>query len=47
LLLAYIIFIVFTAINLFTQDKVINIKLNEFPFPKEKINYLKALKIYL
>jgi hypothetical protein len=47
LLLAYIIFIVFTAINLFTQDKVINIKLNELPFPKEKINYLRALKIYL
>ncbi len=47
LLLVYIIFIVFTAINLFTQDKVINIKLNELPFPKQKINYLRALKIYL
>ena len=47
LLLVYIIFIVFTAINLFAQDKVINIKLNEVPFPREKLNYLKALKIYL
>ena len=47
LLLVYIIFIVFTAINLFTQDKVINIKLNEVPFPREKLDYLKALKIYL
>jgi len=47
LLLVYIIFIVFTAINLFAQDKVINIKLNEVPFPSKILNYLKALKIYL
>jgi hypothetical protein len=47
LLLVYIIFVVFTAINLFTQDKIINLNLEKVPFPNIIVNYLKALKIYL
>ena len=47
LLLVYIIFVVFSAINLFTQNKIINFNLEKVPFPKELSFYLKALKIYL
>ncbi len=47
LLLIYIIFIVFSWVNLFTQDKVINLNLEKLPTPTEKLNYLKAFTTYL
>ena len=47
LLLAYIIFIVFSAINLFTQDKIINFNLSFISTYFDLKNYLKSLKKYL
>ena len=47
LLLIYVIFIVFSWINLFIQNKVTNINLEKIPTPTDKLNYLKALKKYL
>jgi len=47
LLLIYIIFIVFSAINLFIQDKIINFNLSFIPNYLDLKNYLKTLKKYL
>ena len=47
LLLGYVIFIVFTAINLFIQNKVISLNLEKLPSPTDKLNYTRALKKYL
>jgi len=47
LLLGYVIFTVFTAINLFIQDKVININFKKIPSPTDILNYIKVSKKYL
>ncbi len=47
LLLIYIIFMVYSSINIFVRNEVINIKLDKFPFPREILNYLKVSFVYL
>lgn len=47
LILLYIIFFVFTNINLYLKDEIININLDKIPNFEEILKYLKASKIYL
>ena len=47
LLLFYIIYIVFSWINLFVQDKLINIDMSKIPSISESIIYLKTIFQYL
>lgn len=47
LLLLYIIFIVFSSINLFIRNEVININTKSLLFGSDILNYIKAISIYM